>query len=385
MIAYNKEWLVHLIIRKDIEKAFEENCITKAEQKIINEKYNAAFYTPNIFIRIGLFILTIIVMIFSFGLLMLLFMDSIEKKAGALAIFLSIVSYLFLEYIIRVKKHFSSGVDDALLYGSVITLFAGISLPNELSGLVNCIIIFVLTFYGSVRFADRLMAVIMYISLLGIIFYSGIELGSIGKSIVPFIIMATSALVYFIVGKLKSNEDMLHYKGCLQMILITSLCSIYVAGNYFVVRELSNNMFHMNLQPGESIPFGWLFWIFTVIMPFIYLIGGIQRKDVILLRVGLLLFAAMIFTIRYYHTIMPAELVMAFGGIILILIGYGLMKYLHEPKYGFTYLDISKKNTLNKLNIESLVLAETFAPGIEVDRTEFGGGDFGGGGASGEF
>jgi hypothetical protein len=385
MIAYNNEWLKNLIIRKDIAEAFDENCITKSEQDVINEKHNTAFYTPNIFIRIGLFILTVIILLFSFGLLMLLFLDSMEKMIGALSVFYGIILYVFLEYIVKSKKHYRSGVDDALLYCSVFAIFAGISLPNDQPGLVNCFIIFFLSLYGSLRFTDRLMAVVLYISLLGILFYSVIELGNTGKAAVPFIIMAASALIYFITGKLRSGEQMLHYEGCLQMILIISLISMYVAGNYFVVHELSDSIFHMNLQPGESIPFGWLFWIFTVIIPFIYLIRGIQSKDVILLRVGLLLIAAMVFTIRYYHTIMPVELVMALGGIILILIGYGMMKYLHEPKFGFTYKDISKKNTLGKLNIESLVLAETFAPGIETEGTKFGGGDFGGGGASGEF
>ena len=385
MIAYNKEWLGHLIIRKDIEEVFDENCITKAEQKIINEKYDVPFYTPNIFIRIGLFILTIIIMLFSFGLLSLLFLDAIGKMAGVLAIIFSIIGYLFLEYIVKAKKHYRSGMDEALLWGSALAFFAGISLPNDLPGLVNCIIIFILTLYSSLRFADRLMAIAMYISLLGIVFYSCIESGGFVKTIVPFMMMAASAMIYYFAGKLRSKKYLLHYKGCLEMILITSLCSFYVAGNYFVVRELSNSLFHMNLQPGEAIPYGWLFWIFTIIIPFIYISRGIQRKDVVLLRVGLLLIAALVFTIRYYHTIMSVELEMALSGIILIVIGYGLMKYLHKPKHGFTYREIIKKNTLGKLNIESLVLAETFSPGIEVKGTEFGGGDFGGGGASGEY
>ncbi len=385
MIAYNNEWLANLIIRKDIAEAFDENCITKAEQDVINEKYNTAFYTPNIFIRIGLFILTVIIMLFSFGLLMLLFLNSMEKMIGALSVFYGIILYVFLEYMVKSKKHYRSGVDDALLYGSVFAIFAGISLPHDLSGLVNCIIIFMITLYGSLRFTDRLMAVGMCISLFGILFYLCIQSGNAAKLFVPFIILAASAIIYFIVKMLRSKKRMLHYSGCLEMIYITSLLSFYVAGNYFVVRELSNSMFHLNLQQGETISFGWLFWIFTIVVPFIYIVGGILKKDIILLRVGLLLVVAVVLTIRYYHTIMPVESVMTLIGIILIAIGYVLMKFLYAPKYGFTYHETSKKLSLDRLNIESLILAETFAPGTENAGTKFGGGDYGGGGASGEF
>lgn len=385
MIAYNNKWLTNLIVQHSIEEAFDENCITKAEQDVINEKYNASFYTPNIFIRIGLFIVTVIIMLFSFGLMMLLFLDSVEKIAGALAICFSIFCYLVLEFIVREKKHFRSGVDDALLWGSIFSLFAGICLPHDLSGILNSVIIFVLTLYGSLRFADRLMAVVMYISILAVLFYTCVESGSTAKAIVPFIIMGTSLLVYFAVKKILLQETAIHYSGCLEWISIASLCSFYISGNYFVVRELSNNMFRMNLQPGEPITFGWLFWIFTIIVPFIYLARGIQKKDVILLRIGLLLIAAIVFTIRYYYNIMPLEIVMALGGIILVSIGYGLMKFLYIPKYGFTYQETSKKQLVEKLNIESLVLAETFTPGKEADNNRFGAGDYGGGGASGEY
>ena len=386
MIAYNNEWLDHLQMQEETAAAFDANYITKDEQDTINKKYPVGFYSPNIFIRIGLFVLTIIILLFSLGLLTLIFLSALDESMfSGLAIFFAIVCYVALEYMIRSKNHYSSGVDDSLLWGASIALFCGISLPHDLSMLTNCLIIFMISFSGTLRYADKLMAAVAYFSLVGIFFYTCIEIGSTAKAIVPFIIMAISLAIYLAVVRSAIKKNNRHYTGCLKMIEISSLISLYAAGNYYAVRELSNSMFNLNLQPADSIPFGWLFWVFTILIPVIYLVKGIQKKDSILIRVGLILFAAIVFTIRYYHTVLPAEVLMTVGGIVLLGITYGLMKWLHEPVHGFTSREISSKNAMNKLQIESLIIAQTFKPGTDTEGTTFGGGSTGGGGASGEY
>lgn len=385
MIAYNKEWLDHLPVREVMQDAFDDSCITREEQDTVNAKYPVGFYTPNTFIRIGLFILTLIIMLFSFGLLVLMFLSSIENAVSGLLIFFSIIGYAALEYMVNVKKHYNSGVDDGLLWGSGFAFAAGTVLLHNLPMLVNCVIVFVVALYFCLRFADRLMAVVAFLSLLGIFFYSCVEFGNIAKAVAPFIMMLISVAIYFIVKKGEAKRYVVHYRYCLEMIMITSLISFYAAGNYFVVRELSNSLFHLNLLPGQTIPFGWVFWVFTFIIPVVYIARGIQKKDSILIRVGMLLLAAIVFTVRYYHAVLSLESAMAIGGIILIGLGYGLMKYLKEAKYGFTYKEVSKKNSQDKLNIESLVIAQTFSGNTDPGGTKFGGGSFGGGGASGEY
>ena len=169
------------------------------------------------------------------------------------------------------------------------------------------------------------------------------------------------------------------------LIEISSLISLYAAGNYFIVSELSNDMFNLQLQPGETIPFGWIYWIFTILVPPLYLLVGIRKKNIILLRTGLILLAAIVFTVRYYHTILPVEYVMSIAGIIILPAAYLLLKRLQEPVYGFTSKKFTSKNEIDKLQLESLLLAQTFKPGIDQDVTKFGGGSFGGGGASADY
>ena len=376
MIAYNEDWLNNLLIREDIDHAFDEKYISKEEQDAIHAKFPVGFYTPNFFIRIGLFIVTLIIMLFSFGLMALVSLNSFEKTFGGLLIFFSIISYGALELLVKNKNHYRAGVDDALMLGSAAAFTSGVSYTYDLSFLWICIIVFIVTLYLSLRFADRLMTIVAYASLFGIIFFTCIESGTKAKAIVPFVLMATSVVIYFAAGKLRAKQFAIHYSGCLGMILILSLAGFYAAGNYFVVRELSNSMFHSDLQPGQTIPFGWFFWVLTLAVPVIYILLGIQKKDAILLRVGMLLIAAIVFTVRYYHTIMPVEILMTTSGVVLLLIAYGLMKYLHEPKHGFTYKDISQKNALDKLNVESLLIAQTFSGGAQQPDTKIWRGKF---------
>ena len=104
------------------------------------------------------------------------------------------------------------------------------------------------------------------------------------------------------------------------------------------------------------------------------------------MRVGLLLIAAMIFTIRYYHSIVPYEVAMSIGGTVLLILSYALISYLKQPKFGFTYSELNKEHKDEKSLIESLVIAETFGQQTKpAETTKFGGGSFGGGGAGGEF
>ncbi|MEO5890078.1 MAG: hypothetical protein ABIQ31_07485 [Ferruginibacter sp.] len=386
MIIYNPRWLNNLFTREQAATAFDQGYLRREELDLVNNKYPVNFYSPNFFIRIGLFILTVVVLLFSFGLFSLLFLTSLDNAIGGLAIFFALVSYAILELMVRSKNHFRSGVDDALMWISAGSLFGGISYLSNAGGLANCVLVFVIALFCSLRFADRVMGILLYVSFLGILFFACIKLGNSAKAFVPFVLMIISGIIYLLIKKTRQLNVNQLYHDCLQVISVAALLGFYISGNYYVVRELSNSMFNLNLAANESIPLGWFFWLFTVIMPCIYIGRGIQKKDITLIRVGLLLIAAMVFTIRYYYSVAPLEVIMTAGGIVLVLVAYGLSRYLKAPQYGFTNEEIRSIEAKEKLHIESILVAQAFggqqdpAPG-----TSFGGGSFGGGGASGEF
>lgn len=386
MISYNSTWLKNERIQEETATAFTYNLVTKEENEIIRSKYTVPFYTPNFFIRVGLFLLTLVIVCFSFGFFCLVFMSSIDHIIEGLTIFFALVIYGALEYIVKEKKHYQSGVDDALLWLSAAMLFGGISFAVNAGAIANCLLAFVISLYASLRFADRIMSIATYIVLLSFIFFTFDQLGGIIKAMLPFILMAASALIYWGIDLLKRQPVLENYYACFSVIRIAALLSFYAAGNFYVVKELSSKMYH--LLPGDNnpIPFGWLFWVFTFVIPVVYIIRGIQKKDAVFLRTGMLLIAALVFTVRYYYAVVSIEAAMTIGGILLLAIAYALIQYLKQPKFGFTYEDNSVDNKKNKLHVESLLVAETFgqhapAPGT----TKFGGGSFGGGGATDDF
>ena len=123
-------------------------------------------------------------------------------------------------------------------------------------------------------------------------------------------------------------------------------------------------------------------------MPILYIVRGVQKKDVVFLWMGLALVAAAVFTLRYYYHFLPAELAMIICGSVLIAGAWFLIRYLHQPKYGITSADTDDKPLLKDLPVEGLILAESFHPVNEptVDQGfHYGGGTTGGGGAGGGY
>jgi uncharacterized membrane protein YgcG len=387
MIAYNKNWLDNLNNKEEIESAFSSASISDGEKEKFDSLYPVKFYSPNLFIRLGLFILTAIIAIFTMGIFALISLDGLDKHYYWLIFFTGLLSYAALEYFVREKKQYRSGVDDALMWVSALGIFFGINGAYEfnLPHLQNAILVFVLAAYFFLRFADTLMACVVVLAFVASVFLFYFPLNNFTQSTIPFVLMLLAGLVYFFANKFSINNNFRHYKQGLKIMEIVALICLYAASNYFVVQQLSNIFLQSYTETNTSISYGWLFWFFTVAIPLYYIFRGIQKKDVVFLRVGLILISAIVFTIRYYYAVMPMETAMLIGGIIFIAISYALTKYLSQPKYGFTAAEIKSNSKEGKINIESLVIAETFSHTTSEPTTTFGGGSGGGGGASGEF
>jgi hypothetical protein len=387
MIAYNSHWLSNLLVREQADTANRQNCISATEKEQIYGAYPADFYTPNLFVRIGLFILTMVILVFGMGLVSLIFLSSNSDRIyGFLFILFGIAIYFGLEFMVR-KGHYRSGVDDALLWMCGICVVGGLNVLTPVSPAANAFFVFCMAVFLFFRFVNAVMAAVASLALLATVFYIFMHVGGIMQLLMPFVLMIIAALLYFGAKSRLHQPAWVHYRNGLLFICITALVCFYAAGNYFVVREASVNLLYMEIKQGQDIGLAWLFWVFTIGIPLLYIARGVQIKDAVLLRVGLLLIAAMVFTIRSYHQVLPAEIAMVLGGILFIGIAYGLIKYLHEPKHGFTYREADDPFFLDKLQVESLVIADTFSgPAVAPDTgTQFGGGSGGGGGASGEF
>lgn len=387
MLAYKYQTLDNLHIQEEAAKALRKDCIDAPTYKAIEAAHPVNFYTPNPVIKIGLFILTLVIVSFSLGLLALMTLDlqHTEKVIRTLCILVGLGCYAALELFIAGKKLFRAGLDDALLWCATGLLISSLTISDDPSGITLCGATLIVTLLATLRFADMVMAGIAFLSFLGLTFSLLIKMGPMAKTVVPFVIMALSLLIYFIVRRGMRQHLLRHYNHCLTVVAVLALLTFYLAGNYFVVREVSNTMFDLQLQEGQSIPGAAFFWTCTIIIPLVYGYLGIRKKDAILLRTGLVLLAAIVFTVRYYHHVMPLEAAMVVGGLILTVGAWALIRYLQTPRHGFTYVEADEPSLADKLKLESLIIAQTYVPGAPKPDMDFGGGSGGGGGASGGY
>ncbi|SFW80010.1 hypothetical protein [Chitinophaga sancti] len=384
MIAYNKQQLDNREINLEAEKAFRKQLITQEELNSIKAAYPVELYTPNMYLRIGLFILSLIIGIFSYGFLCLIMLSGANENVfGGINIFFAIASYIVLELLVKDKKHYKSGADAALMWMSGAALIAGVvAFDTHMDPVAIGIIVFIVSMWFFIRFADQVMGWVAQLALLFTLL-TGLMSWLL---VVPFVIIGASFGMYWLLRSLVILEECRYYKGVMKGMQALALLTLYAGGNYFLVRDTYESWNNIPGMYVKGLPMGWLFWALTVLVPLIYLFFGLKNKDQILVRVGLVLVAAIVFTVRYYHSVAPLEVAMTVGGLIMILFAYSIIKYLKAPKHGFTSEEDDEKGTLEALQIESILISQSFKTGAPgKDRFDFGGGTGSGGGASGQY
>jgi hypothetical protein len=392
MIAYNKTWLTNLLLQDEVKKDAAQGYITPVELKTIEDKYPVGFYTPNLFVRIGLFILTCVIVSFAQGLLSLMAASGDLIESFGWFIFLGATAYIALELMVNGKFHYRSGVDDALLVIAGSQIAGGMAMvfyKSSQSGvdffLVFSAIVLVLGVFLTLRFTDMLMSAFSCVAFLGLVFLLWLKVIPAGLATAPFAMMVLAAGTYWLAFTNHQKKRYVHYQNCLVVVQIISLLVLYAAGNYFVIQTLSTEM------AGKTgpVPFGLVFWVWTVLLPFVYIYVGIYKKNTILLRTGLLLIAGAAITVRNYMHLMPIDRMLTLVGVVILVIVYGISKYLKTPQHGYTLAEPDEANLMDHLKVESLIAAGTFshAPAAPAPEsgTKFGGGSFGGGGSSGDF
>lgn len=376
MKGYTENWVENLKFKAKLESWFKSNLLNQEELDQGIDYFIEDFYKPNWFILIGLFIFTSIAV--SFTTTTFLAMVGIFDSEIGLSIALLIVSigsFVGLEYFIKTRKLYRSGIDNALLYLALGFLYFSILIFFDFSISIYYypLFLFVINIPAFIRYSDPLVAIVLFFSFFVFVFLFASSF-SLGKTILPFLLMSFTALVYFIS---KRTLISLYYIDALQIIETLSFIVFYLAGNYLVVREA--NAILNNNSPSIEIPFGVLFWVFTFTIPFIYIFIGIQKKDRKAIIVGLLTFGFSIFTFRYYFSVLRLEWAFVLGGLFLISFSLLALKYLKISRFNLS-IEYHEATKFSKL--ESILAAQAFQTNSSSDdNLKMGGGDYGGGGS----
>ena len=334
-------------------------------------------YTPQPFARIGLWLLTAVIVSAVFGFVALLSTGVVRSETGygLFCIAMGLVSYATLEFFISEKGHYCSGVDDALLFFAVLLPCFGVELIHpEGPGAWTWVIYGLLCGWGMLRFGDRLMAVGCLYCFLAVIFYATAG-GGLRHYVGIFLLAAFSGGVNILARRLSGVKSAQPYPEVLLVLRYASLLTLYGSLNYYFVTQI--------FPPPAA---AWFFWAATFALPVLYLALGIRRRSRPALHVGMFTVAAGILTFRYYHAILPPAEAMTLAGALLIGLAWGLIRFLRTPKGGITSEAAAEEPLLS--GVELLAVTQAFGAHTATPDTPppaSGGGSFGGGGAGGDF
>ena len=94
MIAYNRTWLDALRIRDIAGEWHTQGLFDNEKWKLIQERHPSNFYSPNVFVRIGLAFFSLILLTAAIGLFALFFGADSDDGFGALSIFFGALALL---------------------------------------------------------------------------------------------------------------------------------------------------------------------------------------------------------------------------------------------------------------------------------------------------
>lgn len=392
MLIYNKIYLDNLRFLRKASEWYDSGLIKKEEYVELKKHYRSPYKSYHLLARLGLFIITPVGLLCMVGMANLILMQARVYDHQTIQYFLwGTLFYIFAEASIKRMEFYQTGVRGALLYSAVCALCWGIislvsSAPfycNDRLIYFSCMLPIIVL--AAVRFADSILFVCGFACALCIDALLILKMGTIGKMLLPFESMAFSCLFYYLAGRLKSNYKLHYYKNCITLVETAGIITFYLSGSYAVVRMLTEKLLGVGIDPGSDIRLAFFFYAFTILIPLMYIWLGLKQKNHVFFWAGILLEAGGILGIRYYHALMPPEYALTLGGTVITLLSYFSIRYLRVSRYGITFKIYKSNDTLK--NITNIVSSEV-GSGHHTPKTgnvDFGGGNFGGGGAGADY
>jgi hypothetical protein len=385
---YNKFFVKNLQIQEGAETLHAEGLLNDEQLQATQNEFPSHFYHANIFVKIGLFLFTILVLIFIQSLFFMFVAELLFRSQdhiwGSFQFIISIIMFFMIENaaFFQNRKFYRSGTDNALIYAACLSMICSLIMIFKLSNdsLIAVSMACCVTGIAARRYGDMFLSVVTCLLLNSLLFLILIKF-SFGKAILPFATMLYWAIVGYLSRNLKQKDDYYYWHDAADVMETVALLGFYAGGNYWVVRECSASLEHQ--YPSVQIPFAALFYLFMVLIPILYFYAAHRFKERKFLIISLLCIVFSIITYRTYHAVAPLEIALTISGALLIGLSIFLIQKLKTPQYGFSDEPSVAKNSL----LETLITSQILKNHNTVEHTgvPFGGGDTGGGGASNAF
>lgn len=387
MIVYDKKILDNEILVGEAATLCKGGFISKEQKKFIKKELPVFKSQDNILVRIGFFLLGSLLYSSICGAITIVGLSSEHLYFQICCYFFAAIGFVGAELLAKQNYH-NHGLDDAFILGAILNVGSAAAITTEGYESVIAFFIAVASIFMFLRYLHLLSMLVFCLAITAFLFFQMFQFGDVGRALLPFTAMIFAAIFYFVTKKLISQLTKSYYLNGLLLAKSFCLVLFYLSCNYLVVRELSEELLGTEVKPGTDIPFAFFFYGFTFIVPIVYLVQALKTKDRIMLWISFLAIAFSIYTIRFYYSILPIEVALTLGGLVLFVVAYFSIKKLKEKESGLTFKTDRINHSDALLNAEALVVASTFGMKPEVKTAspmEFGDGGFSGGGSGGSF
>ncbi|MDB5267448.1 MAG: hypothetical protein JWP58_488 [Hymenobacter sp.] len=393
--AYKPEWAFSTALRNQAARWQRQQLLSAEQLTGIEAAYPLDYYRPVWPLRVGLFLFALLGLSMAGGFSFMI----TDNSPLAAAVLHCGACFVVLELLIKQRRFYHAGADNALLYTG-LTMAVGIigyvsyaylwpvHLDQQFTPsytIAPLLLVLLLLLAAIVRYADALVTAAATIVTLLLAAIISIHI-PFGLDLLPFLMMGAAwalLVLHRSLGRRLAGTRLAdYYASCLLMLKVLGLTVLYLSGNYLVVRE-GNAELH-SLPVSEQVPFALLFYAFTAGIPLLYIGLGLRRADRLTLLLGLLALAFSLFTLRHYRSLLPPEVAAVVAGTVLTVAAGLLLRALRPARFGLTSLPDDEPR---HFNLENLIQAQTaHAPAAPAGGGfEFGGGQSGGGGATGNF
>ena len=387
MIVYSKIELSNSALKDEAQSLHKAGFISKEQcdyfsKDLVIPKTNSNLLVRALFSILGVFLYSSIC-----GFFALTAIDNLDNYYAYLIFFYAIIGFAGAE-ILAHSKFFGHGVDDAFILGSQLTLAIAIGIATNGNDLVIAAMLTATALLSYLRYLHLSMALLFCLALTATLIFGIFELDTSIHPFLPFMMMLFALAIYLSSVTVIKNLVIPFYHNGFVLTKNFALILFYLSGNYLVVRELSIELLGQEVPAGSEIPYAFFFYAFTFVVPASYMVFALLKKDRILLCIGLLSLFFLVYTIRFYYSVIPIEFALSIGGAVLFAITLLAIKKLKKNQTGITFQPDRFTKTNAFLNAEILISTQMggLKPTVTTESPmEFGGGDFSGGGSGGSF
>lgn len=397
MIAFDKTLLDNTFLVDEANSLVDSGFITPEQTKAFAKVTQTLKTNDNVLIRIMMFLLGCLAYGSACGFLSLLMINGLDSNWEFLLLVFALIGFIGQEFVLaKSTKMFGYGLDDAAILGAILASAVFASTISDDKNLIISVVIAIIAIFCYFRYLHLPSALLACLSVTVSLFFALLDFCKYGQQLMPFVMIFFAGILYFFSSRKIKLLDNPYHKNGLLLLQSFSLLLFYFAGNYFVVRELSFTMEIESLQmndpyPAESseIPMAWFFYGCTLLIPAIYIVFSLLKKDKMMLWIGLFTLGFTVFTIRNYHHVLPPEVALTLAGILLFAIAFFAIRKLKNKESGITFMPDRFESTSTLLQFETIASAAQFGLKSEIktpdSNIEFGGGGFSGGGAGSEY